>query len=177
MLLKFDWDRWEGTDVARVARETLEELLKMQRSNTFDRGDYKHFVMFCLLFLGVKLGPNSRFRFPDLAQVSNARFLQRGLFFLLIFMLSFLPEVRALFTEEELLENERLAMISALYYGPYFLTSPIASQAAVNDIRLIKNLRGLRNYEENIADQLLAVMDRHSDYLGFVHFFLNILFL
>lgn len=170
VLLKFDWNRWEGTDVARVARETLEELLKMERNDTFKRGDYKHFVKFCLLFLGVKLGPNSKYRFPDLAKVSNARFLQRGLFFLLIFMLSFLPEVRALFTEEELFENERLAMTSALYYGPYFLTSPVACQAARNDIRLVKNLWGLRMYEEKIADQLLAVMDRHSDYLGFVHF-------
>ena len=147
-----------------------EELLKMERNNSFDRGDYKHFVMFCLLFLGVKLRPNSKYRFPDLAKVSNARFLQRALFFLLMFMLSFLPKVRALFTEEELLEIERLAMTSALYYGPYFLTSPIACQAASNDIKLIKNLWGLREYEEEIADHLLAVMDRHSDYLGFVHF-------
>ena len=60
----------------------------------------------------------------------------------------------------------RLAVFCAVYYGPYFLKSSIASRAAKNDLQLIYDLRSLRQYEPEIARQSLLVMDRHTNYLG-----------
>ena len=47
----------------------------------FYRGDYHHGAFLALLFLGLRLREGVVYRFVDLAKVSNARFLQRALFF------------------------------------------------------------------------------------------------
>ena len=63
----------------------------------------------------------ANFTFPDLAEVSNCRFLQRANYFILIALIIELPAVRDLFTLVDRRRIERLALFCALYYAPYFL--------------------------------------------------------
>ena len=78
------------------------------------------------------------------------------------------PAVRDLFSAEERGYIELMAVFCAVYYGPYFLTTPIACRAAKNDLELIAGVRALRGQSEfsGICEEVLKVMDRHTDYLS-----------
>ena len=84
LITTFDWAQWEGTDVARAAKEAKQFVKNCARDQTFNRNDYMHGITFILLFLGVKVKEGATFALPDLAEVSNARFLQRFAFSLLL---------------------------------------------------------------------------------------------
>ena len=87
------------------------------------------------------------------------------LYFGMMDLLMDIPAVRALFTDEERGVISRMSLFCTLFYGPYFLSTPIASKAATNDLDLIEKLREFRVFDQEIADQALKVMDRHCDYL------------
>ena len=119
-----------------------------------------------LLYLGLTLRPGEVYKFLDLAAPSNARFLQRGLFFLIITLLMRIPEIHDLYTEEERRQIHNMGQFSALYYVPYFLQSVFAARAPMNDLNLISRIRQLRMYDPSVANPVLKCMDRHTDYLG-----------
>ena len=162
----FDWNFYEGTAVAVAAREAKETMCAALKEGAFYRGDYHHGAFLALLFLGVRLREGHTYRFVDLAKVSNARFLQRALYFVTIALLIEVPAVRSLYSEEERRSAQRLAMFSAVYYIPYFLETVSYDKAPLNDLRLIWRVRQLKMYEEKMATEVLKVMDRHTDYLG-----------
>ena len=125
---RFDWDRWEGTSVSRAAKKAKEKMLELLRAGCFQRNDYKFAAELILIFLGCRIGIGSNFVFPDLAKASNARFLQRCLYFILIQLLIDVPLVRDMFTDREKETIANMALFCAVYYGPYFLQTPIASR-------------------------------------------------
>ena len=127
-LRTFDWNRWRGTEVGKRALEVKKYMKAAMINGTFVRGDHLHAVQFVLLYLGVKVKAGVTLRFPDLAGVSNARFLQRALYFILIGLLIEMPEVRRLYSLVERKRIGRLQLFCALYYAPYFLETPIASR-------------------------------------------------
>ena len=51
-----------------------------------------------------------------------------------------------------------MALFCTLFYGPYFLSTPVASQAATHDLDLIESLREYREQDPDIAEQALKVM-------------------
>ena len=175
-----------ATFAMRLLRKTLMGLLKAE---SFDRGDYKYAAEFILLYLGVQIRDNAKFYFPDLAKASNARFIQRCLYFVMMELLMDVPAVQAMFSAREQETIADMALFSSLYYGPYFLQTTIASRyfsciknlkeilslaivtslfpsAARQDLTLIKELRKLRRHKRDLATSALQVMDRHTDYLG-----------
>ena len=143
-----------------------EVVLESKNRGLFKRNDQRFAADFILMKLGVPLREGVLYTLPDLAEPSNARFLQRMLFFGLIDLLKNLPAVRALFSAEEWKIISRMAIFCTLFYGPYFLSTPVASQAATHDLDLIESLREYREQDPDIAEQALKVMDRHSDYLS-----------
>ena len=48
----FDWDRWEGTAVARIAEYVLAWALKALREEQYSRGDYRYSLEITIIFLG-----------------------------------------------------------------------------------------------------------------------------
>ena len=152
--------------MARAARKAKNILLQLVRAGNFQRNDYKFAAQLILIFLGVQIRPGSNFLFPDLAKASNARFIQRCLFFILMELLMDVPAVHNMFSPREQDTIRDMALFSAVYYGPYFLQTTIASSAARQDLVLIEDLRNLREHKRAIAEATLKVMDRHTDYLG-----------
>ena len=166
ILVRFPWDQWEGTELEAHAREAREILGQAHLDGTFQRGEYKHACFLILMALVTVLRSNTGYRFPDLAKVSNARFLQRMLYFVMMFLLLQVPAVARLFSEPEKVVIRRMAVFCMIYYGPHFLTSTSASRAANNDLRLIQKLSSYKMYDNAIASPVLEVMDRHTEYLS-----------
>ena len=166
ILNTLDWEVWENLPVAEAATKAREMVLDCRQRGLFQRNDQKFAADFILMKLGVRLQEGVTYTFPDLAEPSNARFLQRMLYFGEMDLLMRVPAVRALFTAEEQEVISRMSLFCTLFYGPYFLSTPIASRAATNDLDLIENLREFRVFDQEIADQALKVMDRHCDYLS-----------
>ena len=77
ILTRFSWEQWEGTELEEHAREARETLGQAHLDGAFERGEYKNACFLILIALGTVLRSNTGFRFPDLARVTNARFLQR----------------------------------------------------------------------------------------------------
>ena len=125
---RFDWQRWEGTDVARAARKAKDVLVELLMRGCFPRADYKFAAQLIVIYLGVQIRPGSNFIFPDLAKASNARFIQRCLYFILMELLMNLPAVHSMFSAREQDTICDMALFSAVYYGPYFLQTTLASR-------------------------------------------------
>ena len=77
ILNRFDWQAWDGTTLADSAREAKANVRKALEAGAFIRGDYKYAAHFIMLFLGVRITDGAVYKFPDLAKISNARFIQR----------------------------------------------------------------------------------------------------
>jgi hypothetical protein len=73
----FDWEKWEGTPVAREATRAKELVQNLVNVHTFKRNDRMHGANFILMFLGVRVADGVTYRLPDLSEPSNARFFQR----------------------------------------------------------------------------------------------------
>ena len=123
--------------MARAARKAKETLLELVRAGCFQRGDYKWAAELILIYLGVRIKPGSNIVFPDLAKASNARFIQRCLYFVLMFLLMDVPAVSNMFSAREQETIADMALFSALYYGPYFLQTTIASRWLFSSSRYI----------------------------------------
>lgn len=128
LVRRFDWDRWQGTDVARVAREAKETMSQLVMGGSFPRNDYKFAAQLILIYLGVRVRPGSNFVFPDLAKANNARFIQRCLYFILMELLMPVPAVTDMFDARDQEMIGDMALFCAVYYGPYFLQTTIASR-------------------------------------------------
>ena len=108
MVRRFDWARWEGTNVARRTWRAGEDCDEGQghrgelvSAGCFTRGDYKYAAEFILLYLSVNIRTDRKFVFPDLAKASNARFIQRSQYFVLMELLMDVPAVQALYSPRE----------------------------------------------------------------------------
>ena len=71
-----------------------------------------------------------------------------------------------LFDENEIDEIEIMAEFSAIFYGPWFLKSPLTASAPYNDLKAIKDMRDYREVRKTEADACLASWDRHLDFLS-----------
>ena len=81
IVVRFDWNMFEGTAVAVTAREAKARMVEAMKEGAFCRGDYHLARFLALLYLGVRLRQGVSYRLVDLAAISNARFLQWTLYF------------------------------------------------------------------------------------------------
>ena len=147
IVTRFDWNEVAGTSLELSARLAKTKVLLALRRGAFQRGDYHHAANFIVLFLGSQLEDGVVYRLPDLAKISNARFLQRFLisfallqtkyfhmsivrmmYFVLMQLLINVRQVADLFTAEEKLVIKRMSVVCSVFYGPHFLTSTLASR-------------------------------------------------
>ena len=103
------------------------------------------------------------FTFHKLKKISPARFLQRGIMYIIMRLLCDHYEI---FSKEEDTEIKRMSEFSALYYGIWFLTCPLTASAPYNDLNAIKEMRDLKDLRQVEADACLDSWERHLDYLS-----------
>ena len=71
-----------------------------------------------------------------------------------------------LFTRKEDKEIKVLAEFSAIYYGVWFLITPLTASAPRNDLQAIHQMRVLRPFRKQEATACLESWERHLDYLS-----------
>ena len=124
----FEWDDYPaGTVWGDLAREVYRWAEGVLVSESFkERTDYSKGLKLLLMILGLPLSLG--YVFPRPVEVSNARFLQRGLYYLEMFLLMGILAVSQLFTAEERAFIKKMAFYSAIFYLPHFLKSPLLTR-------------------------------------------------
>ena len=159
-LVKFDWKQCLGSPIETQAHNVLLWCKKALVDKTFPRSDYQEMVELIVVFLG---GVVEGFQFRKLRKVSSARFLQKGLMYI---SMRLLHGQYNLFTRKEDKEIKVLAEFSAIYYGVWFLITPLTASAPRNDLQAIHQMRVLMPFRKQEATACLESWERHLDYLS-----------
>ena len=166
VLKTFNWDdhQWlENGDphpMGELGKKVVEWGEGALRRDIFSRGDYKYSLKLLLRFLGVLL---AGFKIERPKDVSPARFLQIGIFYLELAMLLNIPLVYKLFRGQEREEILWMAKFSALYYLPWMLRAKFPAKAPTIQIDAIYELRKLKKVAPAIAECALEVRLRHME--------------
>lgn len=158
----FDWEAEAGTERGRMAKEVLQWARKAKRDMQFSRGDYLDTLNLLLLFLGEKFECNM----PRPCAVSKARFLQIGLYYLQMFLLSDMPIVQQILTQEELREVEIMADFVALHNVAYMLQAKFGERSPRLTLTAIHNLRCIREEQNLVATTALQKREGHLNWLS-----------
>ena len=157
---KFGWIKHLNTKMEATAHSVLIWAKSVLSQKVFPRDDYNQLTQLIVIWLG---GVLENFSFHKPKKFSSARFVQRAIYYITMELLSYQYE---LFTEEEIDEIEVMAEFCGLFYGPWFLKSPLTASAPYNDLRSTKQMRDYREVRKVEADACLASWDRHLDYLS-----------
>ena len=143
-LVTFQWPE-EGTFIHRKASEVLALIKKLLDQNEFKRGDYLELTKLVFIYLTGETKINGKeFKIGKPHCVSHARFMQRGLYYLTLFLLG--PQAAYMnYTAEEEREVELMAEYTALFYSSRFLQSSLPAEAPILDLNNIRDLRELRD--------------------------------
>ena len=143
-LVTFQWPE-EGTFIHRKASEVLALIRKLLDQNQFKRGDYLELTKLVFIFLTGETKINGKeFRLAKPHCVSHARFMQRGLYYLTLYLLG--PQADYMnYSEEEQREVDIMAEYTALFYTSRFLQSSLPAEAPILDLHNIRDLRELRD--------------------------------
>lgn len=158
----FDWAKKAGTKQAEVATNVRVWAREANNNRNYSRGDYDTGLTYTLLFLGCMV-PNTMRR-P--CNVSKARFLQVGLYYLQINLLRNVKKVKRMFTKEEWVEIETMAEYSALHYLPTMLAAKYSAAAPRQLLTSIARLRSIRREVPLVSKTALATIERHLNFLS-----------
>ena len=159
-LCKFDWTKHLNSKMEDKAHSVLIWAKSVLSEKVFPRADYLQLAQLIVVWLG---GVVENFSFYKPKKVSSARFVQRAIYYISMELLSYQYE---LFSEEEIKEIEIMAEFSAIFYGPWFLRSPLTASAPYNDLKAMKEMRDYRAIRGVEATACLVSWDRHLDYLS-----------
>ena len=159
-LVKFDWNKWRGTFMEWRAQEVLTWANHAVCVEVFCRGDYKELLELIVVWLGEAV---SGFKIRKPKSVSSARFMQRGIYYLSMELLS---RQYDLFEEEEKVEISLVAEFVGLFYGEWFLRSYLAASAPFADLTAISQIRKYKEIRPAAAQACLQSWSRHLDYLS-----------
>ena len=115
-----------------------------------------------LIFLGVFL----QWSLPRPGAVSSARFMQIGVYYLIICLLLDVPEVREIFTDDEITEIEMMAEYCAIHYLPWMLLAKYASAAPRHLLTSIANLLSIRSSHPTVSSVALQKKELHLNFLS-----------
>ena len=146
--------------MGELAKRVVEWGQGALQHDIFSRGDYRYSLKLLLRFLGVLL---AGFKIERPKDVSPARFLQIGIFYIELAMLLNIPFVYELFSGQEREEILRMSKFAALYYLPWMLRAKFPAKAPTIQIDAIYELRELRKVDPAIAECALEVRLRHME--------------
>ena len=141
-LNRFDWEAARGSAQETVARGIRDWAIYAKDHKHFGKGDYTSSLNLVLLYLGHPVPCKiprpcnvSFFCFNSALfflkpQISRARFLQVGLYYLTMFLLLKNRKVRSLLSAQERVEIETMAPYVALHYLPWMLCAKYANRCA-----------------------------------------------
>ena len=128
--------------------------------NTFPRADYKHLCEYVIKYLDPQALPNFKIHKPGAAH--EARFMADSLYILSMAMTQ--PITNYLDEANEKYIKEAAIYVSAMH-AMNFLKSSKITQAASNDLTVMKKIIQLRDFDKKVADAFFQSYARHSYYL------------
>ena len=170
-LKRFDDRPYIGTFIAAVVQEVRNWARHAVTAMTFTRATNKNLLYLIVMYLDVEPA-NFQFKFHKPEEIDNARFWQTANIYLTMELLS---RQLAFLSPEHRLEVTNMAFISALFYGPCYLKSPLLASASFNDLTSIQHFRQLYrlmpegNCLKDAAGVALNTWERHLDYLTGPH--------
>ena len=137
-------------------------------SQTKDRGDYQELMSLTLLLLGVSPTGSSPYHVRPIAGVSNARWMGKIIneMKLVLFQNEFIEH--GILDEEIMREHEDLVRFLTQFYVRQWLRCPLATEAAVNDLRLFRDLSNVKQSSKDypFATAMVRKLDSHLWYLS-----------
>jgi hypothetical protein len=127
-LNRFDNDKHQTTPYGAMVAGVTAWAAAAASTSFNSRSDYQQALYMICFYLGLPMPADTKYRFPRPIAVSNARFLQRCIYFLQMHLLMNVDEVADLFTDEEKLTIATMADFSAIIYGPHFLKCPFTTR-------------------------------------------------
>ena len=158
----YDWDENEGSEQNKCAEEVKLWARKAKVENHYASKCYTDSLNLILIFLGVFL----QWSLPRPGAVSSARFMQIGVYYLTICLLLDIPEVREIFTDDEITEIERMAEYCAIHYLPWMLLAKYAAAAPRHLLTSIANLRSIRSSHPTVSSVALQKKELHLNFLS-----------
>ena len=152
----FDYDsvpEWMAVEARSVLHWGEEHLSK----GTWPREDYREFLMLVVVSLGGQI-PGFRFRLPG--PDHHARWMSKGIYVIKIWLLSNVFKL----SETEQSNISRIFIFTVVIYAKAWLTSPLSTSAARNDLTFHYNVLRYREVEPKIAFRVLQSIRNHQWY-------------
>lgn len=141
-------------------RDSTVRSLKSIRE--WPRDDYRELFDLTLFALGEK--PRD-FSWKAPGAVHHARWMSKLIYATKIFLLRKEGHLIGLKKEDEK-KIERFVLFGSLIYTAAWAEAPLATEAAINDLMLWKNLQLFKKTDSEIGDAVSKVLERHLWYLS-----------
>ncbi|XP_038113187.1 uncharacterized protein LOC119767778 isoform X1 [Culex quinquefasciatus] len=141
-------------------RDSTVRTLKSIRE--WPRNDYRELFDLTLFALGEK--PHD-FSWKAPGAVHHARWMSKLIYATKIFLLRKEGHLIGLKKEDEK-KIERFVLFGSLIYTAAWAEAPLATEAAINDLMLWKNLQLFKKTDSEIGDAVSKVLERHLWYLS-----------
>ena len=143
---------------AEEVKVFAEEVLS---NETFQRGEYRQLVQLIYVYLG---GHISSFKFATPGAYHRARFMSQALYYLKWALL--MKQFGHLLSAEEALEVQEMAKFIALFYGQWWLESPMAASAPANCLKAFDQMFKYERENPVVAKACLDSLNRHTTYIS-----------
>ena len=145
-----------------IAPEGIMEFCRNSLDADFLREDYLELVQLCLMYLDSKA---NRFSFRKPAAISRARWMAKVIYSLKIVLLSTQIQHLNIISNSILQELIRFTNFCVLVYVPWWITSPVASEAPINDLNFMQQLFAYADIDKVCSSTALSSLSRHLWYL------------
>ena len=160
----YNWGEEGGEKLDEKALQILGWANDWVEKKSFERGDYKYLSQLLCTYFGPPREEGFQLKKPH--NLNPARFVQKAIFYLEMFLLGSNKLSELGFEAVELLEINRMGHFVAFYYIPWFLRSPMSAAAPYADLIAIAEMREAKYRIQEEATTCLLSWQRHLDYLS-----------
>ena len=143
------------------ASSFLQNLLSTE-NNCLPREDYKELVELCLLVLGISLSSEGEYHFRLPGAYHMARWMSKVIYCMKIYL--FRDQFKLTASETKSLTD--FCLFAAHVYVQAWITCPLASDAAVNDLLLYNRIKQYVDINKTVSDAAMKKLQNHLWYLG-----------
>lgn len=139
-------------------KTTAIEFLKNVEKSTFIRGDYAELVELSLMLLD----DDSSYSIKAPAGMSKARWMVKAIYAMKLFMFQ-----KQFSLPKPLVDKlKKICLFITLIYCKAWIMAPLTCEAAVNDLRLLKDLKEFKKFDDQCYSNVSEKLMKHSWYLG-----------
>lgn len=162
---KIDKNLYRGIDeksYSGLRKENLEWINSLSIKDTYHpRDDYLELIELTGLILGKKYN-KVHWQYPG--AVHRARWMAKLIYAMKIFLFRDQSEVNL--SREELDKITRFVKFGVLIYTKYWISAPLAAEAAINDLNLWIKLKKYNSVDREISKLTTQVLERHLWYVS-----------